>query len=97
MSAYCIVYEQLEDPEMFERYRSQVVPTIEAYGGRFVVRGGEFTILEGDLEIERIAMVEFPSRQTALDWYHSPEYQAILPLRLDSTRCHFVVVDGVEH
>jgi uncharacterized protein (DUF1330 family) len=95
MAVYCIVYEIIEDPAMFETYRAQVMPTIEAHGGRFLARGGKFTVLEGEMPFERIAMLEFPSRKTAEDWYHSPEYQRILPYRLKSTRCQFVIVDGV--
>jgi uncharacterized protein (DUF1330 family) len=94
MSVYCIVYEHIDDPEMFEIYRSQVMPTIDAFGGRFVIRGGKFTVLEGEMPFERIAMLEFPTRKAAEDWYHSPEYQRILPFRLKSTRCQFLIVDG---
>ena len=82
MKAYCIVYERLHDLKMFDEYRKQVMPTIEAYGGKFLVRGGKFTALEGEMPFERIAMLEFPSRKAAEDWYHSPAYQKILPLRL---------------
>jgi uncharacterized protein (DUF1330 family) len=86
MKAYCIVYERLHDPKMFDEYRKQVIPTMEAYGGKFLVRGGKFTVLEG----------EFPSRKAAEDWYNSPAYQKILPLRLNATECQFIVADGVE-
>ncbi|MBI2254404.1 MAG: DUF1330 domain-containing protein [Proteobacteria bacterium] len=95
MAAYCIVYEQIDDPATFEIYRAQVIPTIEAFGGKFLVRGGKFTTLEGDMPFQRIAVLEFPDRKTAEDWYHSPEYQRILPYRLKATRCQFVVADGV--
>ena len=48
MKAYCIVYERrLHDPKMFDEYRRQVMPTIEAYGGKFLVRGGKFDNPEG--------------------------------------------------
>ncbi|HNB27373.1 MAG TPA: DUF1330 domain-containing protein [Alphaproteobacteria bacterium] len=96
MKAYCIVYEFIDNPEMFDQYRKQVMPTIEAYGGRFLVRGGKFTVLEGAPPCERIAVLEFPSRKAAEDWYHSPAYQKILPLRLDATRCSFVIADGID-
>jgi uncharacterized protein (DUF1330 family) len=97
MKAYCIVYERrLTDPKMFDEYRSQVIPTIEAYGGRFVVRGGKFTVLEGEMPFERIAVLEFPSRKAAEDWYNSPAYQKILPLRLNAMDAQFIVVDGAE-
>jgi uncharacterized protein (DUF1330 family) len=95
MSAYCIVYETVEDPDEFERYRSQVLPTIEAHGGRFLVRGGEFIPLEGELMFDRIVVLEFPTRAAALGWYNSPEYQQILPIRLGAARGQFILVDGV--
>ena len=96
MKAYCIVYEVLHDHGMFDEYRKQVMPAIEAYGGKFLVRGGKFTVLEGEMPFERIAVLEFPSRKAAEDWYHSPGYQKILPLRLNATRCQFIVADGVD-
>lgn len=96
MRAYCIVYEIVDDSKMFEQYRRQVLPTIEAHQGRFLVRGGVFTALEGEMPYERIAMLEFPSRAAAEAWYHSPEYQRIVPLRAESARCQFILVDGVE-
>ena len=96
MTAYCIVYEVINDPATFEEYRRQVLPSIQAHGGRFLVRGGAISVLEGEMPYQRIAMLEFPSRAAAEGWYHSPEYQRILPLRTESTQSLFVLVDGVE-
>jgi uncharacterized protein (DUF1330 family) len=95
VTAYCIVYETVEDPDEFERYRRRVLPTIEAHNGRFLVRGGEITLLEGELPFDRIVVLEFPTRSAALGWYNSPEYQQILPIRLGAARSQFIVVDGV--
>ena len=95
MKAYCIVYEVIEDEKTFNEYRTQVIPTIEAYGGRFLVRGGRFTVLEGEMPFTRVAVLEFPSRQMAEDWYHSPAYQRILPLCTKAGRFQFIVADGV--
>jgi uncharacterized protein (DUF1330 family) len=96
VTAYCIVYEIVDDPTTFEEYRRQVLPTIEAHQGRFLVRGGAFTALEGDMPYQRIAMLEFPSREVAERWYHSPEYQRILSIRTRSARCQFILVDGID-
>jgi uncharacterized protein (DUF1330 family) len=96
MKAYCIFYETLDDPALFETYRAQVIPTLAAYGGKFLVRGGAFTVPEGEMPHKRIALLEFPSRQAAEDWYRSPEYQRILPYRLKASRGQFVLADGVE-
>jgi uncharacterized protein (DUF1330 family) len=97
MKAYCIVYERrIHDPKMFEEYRKQVMPTLEPYGAKFLVRGGKFTALEGEMPFERIVVLEFPTRKAAEDWYHSPAYQKILPLRTNAMEAQFIVVDGVE-
>jgi len=43
-----------------------------------------------------VVVLEFPSREAFDGWYHSPEYQAILPFRLNAADCLFVTVDAVE-
>jgi uncharacterized protein (DUF1330 family) len=96
MKAYCIVYENVRDTEKFDSYRRQVPPTIEAYNGRFLVRGGAFSAFEGEMPYQRIAVLEFPSRAAVEAWYGSPDYQRILPLRTQSCSSQFIVVDGVE-
>ena len=96
MKVLCIVYENIDDWDGYDRYRGQVMPTLEPFGGRFLVRGGAFTTIEGEMPFERIAVLEFPSRGAAEDWYQSPAYQAVLPIRLAATRCQFVVVDAVD-
>lgn len=96
MKALCIVYENIDDWEAYDRYRSQVMSTLEPFGARFLVRGGAFTTVEGEMPFERIAVLEFPSREAAEAWYQSDAYQAVLPIRLEATRCQFVIVDATE-
>ena len=96
MKALCIVYENVDDWEAFDRYRSQVMPTLQPFGAKFLVRGGAFTTIEGEMPFERIAVLEFPSRGAAEAWYQSDAYQAVLPIRLAATRCQFVIVDAAE-
>jgi uncharacterized protein (DUF1330 family) len=96
MVAYVIVQETLTgDQAPFEEYRKQVVATFEPYGGRFLARGGTLTVLEGEWPHERTVVLEFPSREKAEAWYHSPAYQKILPLRLRCMTSNFVIMDGV--
>jgi uncharacterized protein (DUF1330 family) len=96
MKAYCIVYETIEDEQAFSEYRAQVIPTFEPYGGRFLARGGAFTVLEGEMPYKRVVILEFPSRQQVEAWYNSPAYQRILPLRIQAGHCQFIVVDGLD-
>ena len=94
MRAYVIVQVEFLDQRTYDAYRKDVLPTIEAFGGRFLVRGGAMTKLEGEWPYSRTVVIEFPSRGEAEAWYRSPAYGKLLPLRLKSSRGNLVIVDG---
>jgi uncharacterized protein (DUF1330 family) len=94
MKAYVIAAETINDSAMFDLYRKQVPATIAPFGGQFVVRGANLTVLEGEWPHSRLVIIEFPSRTAAQDWYKSAEYQKIISLRLKSTVGNLIVVDG---
>jgi len=94
MKSYVIAAETISDAAMFGEYRKLVTSTIEQFGGRVIVRGGKFSLMEGDWPHRRVAIIEFPSREAAEGWYQSPEYQRIIPLRKNSTAGVLVIVDG---
>jgi uncharacterized protein (DUF1330 family) len=95
MAAYVVVNVEVNDPEAYREYTAQVPGTLEKYGGRFLVRGGEPQVLEGS-PLPRVVVIEFASTEQANAWYQSPEYQAILPIRQRNARTSFlVIVPGV--
>ena len=94
MSAYLIAVETVHDEAMFAEYRKHIIATLEAFGGRFVARGGKLTVLEGEWQHPRTVIIEFPSRESAEGWYKSADYQKIIGLRLKSTSGNLVILDG---
>jgi len=76
------------DPAGFEEYRKQVPGTVEKYGGKFLVRGGQVQTLEGDWKPKRIVVTEFEflNIEQARRWYDSEEYRALKALRLRTAR-----------
>jgi uncharacterized protein (DUF1330 family) len=96
MKAYFIAAETMKDEAAFAAYRKESPATLAAFGGKFVVRGGHLTTLEGEWPHPRLVIIEFPSRAAAEGWYRSPEYQKILPLRQKSTVGNMIIVDGLE-
>jgi uncharacterized protein (DUF1330 family) len=94
MAAYFVARLKVHDPAMFERYREAVASLVQRFGGRYLARGGELEVLEGDWP-PRLAIVEFQSRDAARLFYDSPEYQEILPLRQASAHTAVVIVEGV--
>jgi uncharacterized protein (DUF1330 family) len=75
-------------------YLERIDATLEPYGGRFLVHGGTVEVLEGQWSGD-IIVLQFPDRPSALAWYGSPEYQAILPLRTGNARGEVVLVETV--
>jgi len=68
---------------------------VAAGGGRFVVRGGELAVLEGDWHPSRLVVLEFEDLETAKQWYASDEYQEVMKLRAGAARLNIVAVQGV--
>jgi len=87
--------QRSDDPTGFEEYRKQVPGTVEKYGGKFLVRGGQVQTLEGDWKPRRIVVTEFPSIEQARRWYDSEEYRALRALRSRTARGSVVLVEGV--
>jgi uncharacterized protein (DUF1330 family) len=94
MAGYLIANIDVKDPAKFDEYRRRVVPLIEKFGGRYLVRGGDLRRLEGNLPLHRLVVLEFPTLEAAQKFYDCAEYQPILKLRLDSTRSDLVLADG---
>ncbi len=96
MTAYVIYQGIVLDEERYEQYKRQVAPNIVAAGGRYVVRGGDAAALEGELPAGRTVVLAFPTRQAALDWYHSEQYAEIRKLRDGAAEATLYVVDGID-
>jgi uncharacterized protein (DUF1330 family) len=95
MPAYVIVETDVHDPEQYERYKSASPGAVAAGGGRFVARGGEHAVLEGDWSPSRLVVLEFPDLATAREWYASEQYQEAKKLRDGAARLNIVAVEGL--
>jgi uncharacterized protein (DUF1330 family) len=95
MTAYVINDMVITDPALFEDYKRLSPPTVAAYGGRFLARGGELAPVEGGWSPKRLVILEFPSMAQAQAWIDSPEYAPAKALRQRASTSRMVVVDGV--
>ncbi|HYH17669.1 MAG TPA: DUF1330 domain-containing protein [Azospirillum sp.] len=95
MPAYLIVEHKVTDAAKFELYRSQVVPMIQRYGGRYMTRIGSHRILEdAPWRPERVAVIEFPDMAALDAWYNSPEYQPLIALRQEAAIDMLIALEG---
>jgi uncharacterized protein (DUF1330 family) len=79
---------EITDPQMLAEYIRRVPPTLKTYGVKPLVAGrAEYETIEneGNWQSQGITILEFEDREHFERWYNSPEYQEILPLRLQAT------------
>jgi uncharacterized protein (DUF1330 family) len=95
MPAYFVAEVDVTNPTGYESYRAAVPATIAQYGGRYLTRGGGAELIEGGPEPKRVVILEFADTAAVKRWYDSPEYQKILPMRLNNSTGRAFIVEGV--
>ena len=95
MAAYVIVQVEVKDPVRYDDYKAMVPPSIEKFGGKFLVRGGKTHTLEGGWAPKRFVMVEFPTVEQAKAWWASPEYAEARALRWATADSMMIVAEGI--
>jgi uncharacterized protein (DUF1330 family) len=96
MAAYVIVETDVTDPEQYERYKAASPGAIAAGGGRFLARGGELDVLEGDWRPSRLVVLEFEDLAAARRWYESERYRQARQPRQGAATLRMVAVQGVD-
>ncbi|MGU3494550.1 DUF1330 domain-containing protein [Xanthobacteraceae bacterium A53D] len=91
---YWVARVDVTDVDAYAPYTRANGPPIAAHGGRFIVRGGDFTAMEGGAR-SRNVVVEFPSFDAALAAYRDPAYQAAVDLRRPYSNADLIVLEGV--
>jgi uncharacterized protein (DUF1330 family) len=95
MLAYFIVDLDVHDRVGMREYLERVPGTLTKYGGRYIVRGGQFEVVEGNWQPTRVVMMEFPSMEQAKLWYDCEEYKEMKAARVKAARTNIVLVEGV--
>ncbi len=94
MSAYVVVEIDVKDPDRYADYTTMVPASLEAYGGKYLVRGGAVEKLEGAWEPSRFVVLAFDSVAQAKRWWNSDEYREARTLRQATADTKMIVVEG---
>ena len=91
MKAYLVLDFSVRDWAEFQTYISAIPAFIEKHGGRYIVRGVEPAVMEGDWAPDYMVILEFPSSQTAKAFLDDSEAQALFAVRHRSTDSKLVL------
>lgn len=94
MPAYVITEIDVTDPIGYEEYKKLGPPTVAAYGGKFITRGGKTEILEGSWSPKRIVILQFDNMQRAKEWWASKEYGPAKQVRQKTAVTNMIIVEG---
>lgn len=96
MPVYIVSRLNITNAEMMLEYQRSVVPVVQDFGGKYLVRGSEVEALEGTWDHQRMVILEFPTREAALAWYHSAEYAPLKAKRQASGEAVILLAKSVQ-
>ena len=91
---YIIVRLSVNNSDLFQKYPPLSSIAMEKYGGKYLIRGGKFDVLEGKWPVDRTTVVEFESYEKAKQCYKSPEYSKARNIRRKSAKSDFILIEG---
>lgn len=94
MPAYMLVEIAIHSPEVYEEYKKKTPTSLLPFEGKFLVRGLPVEALEGSWDHDRLVILEFPTREKALAWYHSTDYKSAKKLRDQAATSRFLLIGG---
>ena len=84
MAYYIVANYTVKNQEMYAEYLPGVSATLTQYGANIVAVDHTPNDLEGESG-HTLVILEFESEDAAMTWYNSPEYQAVINLRIDAS------------
>jgi len=94
MTAYVIVDIEVTDPVNYETVKKLTPPIIAKYGGKYLSRGGNTEIIEGDWHPKRLVILSFEDAEKARTWLNSPEFAPVRELRAKTAITRMVLTES---
>jgi uncharacterized protein (DUF1330 family) len=95
MAAYVIFDIDIRDMGQYQEFMKHAKPAVEAAGGKYLARGGDHKVYEGDWQPRRIVLFEFPSVAAFESFYYGPVYLGLKPIRDACSSARLVSVEGI--
>lgn len=98
MAIYLILENEIHDHEVYDRYKANVKPMVEAAGGEYLTRDGKVDVLVGDWSPGRVVIFKWPNQEALEAFMSSDAYRPWKELRESVTTTKTLVrVEGVDH
>ena len=95
MSGYVIANINVKNSEAYKEYVGKVVPTVQKFGGEYLVRAGEYKVIDGEWKYPRTVVIKFPTYEKAVECHNSKEYKDGWSLAKNTTERNLQIIEGV--
>jgi uncharacterized protein (DUF1330 family) len=92
---YVIAEVDVTDPATMQKYGEKVPETMAPFNHHYLVRSSKIQTLEGEAPKGGIVVIAFDSAEKAREWYDSPAYAAIRPIRQSAAKSRLLIVEGI--
>ncbi|MFV2090198.1 MAG: DUF1330 domain-containing protein [Pseudomonadales bacterium] len=95
MTTYLIAQLDIHDREEYSKYEEGFRDSFSQYGGKLLSVEEDPETLEGNWSFTRTVLIEFPSKEVAMGWYDSDDYQALVQRRFAASTGNLVMIEGL--
>ena len=92
--AFTIAEIEVTDPETFKEYANATGSGVPAAGGRFIVRSGKSSVINGEPP-KSIVVIQWDSLEKARAYFESAEYKKLAPVRDKASKFRAFSIEGV--
>jgi uncharacterized protein (DUF1330 family) len=92
---YVIAEVEVTDPATMQKYVEKMPESLAPFNHHYVVLSHKIQALEGEAPKGGIVIIAFDSAEKAREWYDSPAYEAIKPIRQSAAKSRIFIVEGV--
>jgi uncharacterized protein (DUF1330 family) len=93
--AYVVAEVEVTDLAAMQKYVAKVPETLAPFNHHYVVLSNKIQSLEGEPPKGGIVVIAFDSVEKAREWYDSPAYAAIKPIRQSAAKTRMFIVEGL--
>jgi uncharacterized protein (DUF1330 family) len=92
---YVIAEVEVTDPATMQKYGEKVPQTLAPFNHQYLVLSDKIQALEGEPPKGGVVVIAFDSAEKAREWYDSPAYAAVRPIRQSAAKSRIFVVEGL--
>ena len=94
MSGYIIAQINVKNIENYQEYLKKVTAIAKKFNGEYIIRAGNFEIMEGAWPFKRNVVIKFPTIDKAKDFYNSKEYEPVKKIRIENSESNLIIING---